>query len=95
VRAHAVDGVVHRENVVGQGAREAALLALRIAEVDHPGDGPALVEEADGARVGRDVPHLGRHHERRDQDDRRTTVAGRGKIPPQPVRRPFRSDLVR
>ena len=42
--ADAVDGVGDRDDVVGRGALEPALLVLGRAEVDHPGIDAALVQ---------------------------------------------------
>ena len=65
--AHDVDGVADRADVVGERALEAALLALRGAEVDDPGRHAAAVEDAHRRRARRDVVDLGAQHERRHE----------------------------
>ena len=68
--ADAVDGVRHRQHVVGQRALEAARFALGSAEVDHPGVGAVLAQNRHRAGVRGNVIDLGGEHQRRHQQDR-------------------------
>ena len=97
-RAHAVDRVADRHDMVGERALQAALLALGSAEVDHPGIGGVLVQDGDGARRRRDVVDVGGEHHRRHEHDRRTGIpapVGRREVAAQPVDPPLCGDLVR
>ena len=68
---HLVDGGGQRDDVVGEGAFEPALLALWRTEVDDPRIDARGGELTDGAGLGRHVVDVGRQHHRRDEDDRR------------------------
>ncbi len=92
--ADPLDRVGDRDHVVGEVALEPSLLALGSAEVDDPGVGSVLVQDRDRARGRRDVVDVGREHQRRHQDQRRTDGLV-GVVAPQPVDRPLGDDLER
>ena len=72
-----VDGLAQRDDVVGQVALHAALDLVGRAEVDDPGVDARGVQDADGALVAGDVPHVGRHHHRVHHQHRRARRAWR------------------
>ncbi len=64
------------------------------------GSMPGRVQDADGAVVAGDVPHVGRHHHRVHHQHRRPGRLGPGpgvgrEVPPQPVHRHALDDLER
>ena len=84
--AHDVDRFADGQDVVVEIAFEATRVAIGMAEVDDPGVEPVGVQRADGRRLRRHVPHLGREHERRDEQDRHRCVRNLvGEVVPQPV----------
>ena len=85
--------------MIGEGALEAALLALGGAEVDHPRVDPVLMQERDRARGRRDVVDLGGQHHRRDEQHRGARAAlavavGVAVVPAQLVDAVLGDDLV-
>ena len=95
-----VDRLAQCDDVVGEVAVHAALDLVGRAEVDDPRVDPRLVQDADGAVVSGDVPHVGRHHHRVHHQNRRSWPRGPWpgvgrEVAPQPVHRNALDDLER
>ena len=97
---HGVDGFAQRDDVIGEVALHAALDLVGGTEVDDPRIDARRVQDADGALVAGDVPHVGRHHHRVHHQHRRpgrlrARPGVRREVPPQPIHRHALDDLER
>ncbi len=95
-----VDRFAQRDHMVGEVALHATFDLVGRAEVDDPRVDARLVQDADGAVVAGDVPHVRRHHHRVHHQHRRArrfrTGPGVGReIAPEPVHRHALDDLKR